>query len=99
MADVKPDIKPDEKKQKAAKLATKTVVKDKNNKKRIDSLKRYFIETKAEFKKIVWPTPKQVLNNTIVVLVMIVVVGAIIWILDGATSSALSAFLKHYSNS
>ena len=65
--------------------------------KRVAGLKRYFIETKAEFRKIVWPAPKQVLNNTVVVLAMIVFVGAIIWILDTASTTVLTTFLKKYS--
>lgn len=92
-----PDTKPDAKNAKAAKLAAKTAKKEKSNQKRMEGLRRYFIETKAEFKKIVWPAPKQVLNNTVVVLAMIVLVGAIIWILDAASSSALTMFLKKYS--
>jgi preprotein translocase subunit SecE len=62
-------------------------------KKQFEGLKRFFVETKSELKKIVWPTPKQVVNNTIIVLITILVVGAFIWILDAITSTTLSTLL------
>lgn len=43
---------------------------------------RFFKDAKSEFKKIVWPSKKQVLNNTIVVLVVMVIVGIAVWLLD-----------------
>jgi preprotein translocase subunit SecE len=93
MADVNPEVK----NIKSSKLTVKTTKKEKVNNKRVQLLKRYFIELRAEFRKIVWPAPKQVLNNTVVVIVMIIFVGVIIWLLDGASSYTLNAFLKHYS--
>lgn len=92
-----PEVKSDVKNVKANKIAVKTAKKEKTMDKRVAGLKRFFIETKAEFKKIVWPAPKQVLNNTVVVLAMIVFVGAIIWILDTASTTVLTTFLKKYS--
>ena len=71
--------------------------KEKVNKKRLDVIKRFYVETKAEFRKIVWPTPKTVVNNTIVVLVTIMVVGIFIWILDALSSTVLNAILKNYA--
>jgi len=47
---------------------------------------RFFKELKSEFKKIVWPTKKQVINNTIVVIVMVVICGAVICGFDAALS-------------
>ena len=43
---------------------------------------RYFRELRSELKKVVWPTPKQVLKNTLTVVVCILVVGAFIWLFD-----------------
>lgn len=45
---------------------------------------RFFREIRSEFKKIVWPSKKQVLNNTAVVLVFMVVCAIVIWLLDWA---------------
>ncbi len=46
------------------------------------SFVKYFKDAKSEFKKVVWPTRKQVFNNTVVVLVAIIVSGIAIWGLD-----------------
>lgn len=55
---------------------------------------RFFRDYKGEIKKIVWPTGKSVLRNTIVVLVMCVIVGAFIWLLDWGLSSLLKLILN-----
>ena len=38
--------------------------------------------TKSEFKKVVWPTKKQLINNTVIVIAALVVIGLIIFGLD-----------------
>ena len=43
---------------------------------------RYFRELRSELKKVVWPTPKQVLKNTLIVLACVIVVGLFIWAFD-----------------
>jgi len=43
---------------------------------------KFFRDLKSETKKIVWPTRKQVINNTLVVIVAVIVIGAFIWGLD-----------------
>lgn len=45
-------------------------------------LVRYFKDLKGEFKKIVWPSKKQVLNNTLVAIGCMAVVAALIFVLD-----------------
>ncbi len=45
-------------------------------------IKRWFREMRSELKKVVWPTKKQMVNNLIIVLVTIVIVGVCIWIMD-----------------
>lgn len=54
----------------------------------LQSLK-YFKDCKAEFKKVVWPTPKSTTNNTIVVIVVCLVAGLFIFGID-----SLFAFLN-----
>ncbi len=45
--------------------------------------KRSFIKDfKAELKKVVWPTPKQLLNNTIAVITIVFITAAIVFVLD-----------------
>lgn len=44
---------------------------------------------RGEIKKITWPTPKQTLRNTLVVLGMMIVVGIFVFLLDTAFSSVV----------
>jgi len=39
-------------------------------------------DTKAELKKVVWPTKKQIINNTLWVLVLVVMVAAVVLGID-----------------
>ena len=39
----------------------------------IDRVKRFFRDIKGEVKKIVWPSKKQVINNTVIVVIMVVI--------------------------
>ena len=45
-------------------------------------LKEYFKGIKLEMKKVVWPTKKQLLNHTLVVIAALIIVGLIIFGLD-----------------
>jgi len=56
--------------------------------------RKFFREYKSELKKVVWATPEQTLNNTILVAVSVVVCSVCIGILDLAFSSGLSALGK-----
>ncbi len=48
-----------------------------------NKVKRHFFKDfKAELKKVIWPTPKQLINNTIAVIVIVIIVGAIVFALD-----------------
>jgi len=48
----------------------------------INAIAKWFREVRSELKKVVWPSFEKTRQNTIVVMVYVVVVGAIIWILD-----------------
>lgn len=56
--------------------------KKENKTKKRGSVKKWLRELRSELKKVVWPTRSQVVNNTWVVLVCIVVVGIALWIFD-----------------
>ncbi|MCI8934008.1 MAG: preprotein translocase subunit SecE [Clostridiaceae bacterium] len=45
-------------------------------------ISKWFRELVSEGKKVVWPTWKQVVNNTLVVIGCILVVGVFVWALD-----------------
>lgn len=42
----------------------------------------FFKSFKAELKKVVWPTPKQLVNNTVAVLAIVVVTALMVFVLD-----------------
>ena len=44
--------------------------------------KRFFKDFKSELKKVIWPTPKQIVNNTIAVITIVIVTAVIVLILD-----------------
>ena len=46
------------------------------------AITKYFRELKSELKKVVWPTPQQLLKNTLVVVACVLVVGVFIWVFD-----------------
>ena len=55
---------------------------------------RWFKELKAELKKVSWPSWKQTLNNTWVVIVCVIVVGVFIWVFDAAASGVVGALIS-----
>ena len=54
------------------------------------AIARYFRELRSELKKVVWPTPKQVLKNTMVVLACVLIVGVFIWMLDFVAGTGIT---------
>ncbi len=49
---------------------------------------------KGELKKVVWPTKKQILNNTVVVLVFVAVCSVFIGALDFVFTQVLSLLVN-----
>lgn len=43
---------------------------------------RFFRDYKSEVKKIVWPGYKEVIKNTVIVLIMCLIIGLLIWAVD-----------------
>ena len=46
--------------------------------------KHFFKDFKAELKKVIWPTPKQLVNNTVAVITIVLITAAIVFVLDFA---------------
>lgn len=46
--------------------------------------KRFFRDTKAELKKVTWPTKDQLIHNTGVIIVFIIIITVILSVLDVA---------------
>ncbi len=56
----------------------KKEAKKENNKNK----KSFFKDFKAELKKVSWLTPKQLINNTIAVITIVIITAAIVFVLD-----------------
>ena len=56
-------------------------------------IRRYFRELRSELKKVVWPTPKQVGKNSLVVGACVLVVGVFIWLFDLVARTGISALI------
>lgn len=74
---------------KAEKKAEKNV-KEKKDKPSLGSrISAWFRAFRAEFRKIVWVTPRNVAINTAIVLVVVVIVAAVIGLLDYVFSTSI----------
>lgn len=62
--------------------------------KRMNGVKRFLSETRAEFKKIIWPSRHQVTTNTVVVLVTIAIIGAVVMAFDALCITGFNALVK-----
>ncbi|NPU85136.1 MAG: preprotein translocase subunit SecE [Syntrophaceae bacterium] len=47
-----------------------------------EKVKVFLAEAKAEFKKVTWPTPKQALASTSVVLVVVIIMSLFLGLVD-----------------
>ena len=56
-------------------------------------IRRYFRELRSELKKVVWPTPKQVLKNALIVLACVVLVGVFIWLFDFVAQFGINSLI------
>ena len=56
-------------------------------------IKQWFKETKAELKTVQWPTWKQTMNNTLIVLAFCVVVGICIFAFDALAGGLFTALI------
>jgi len=56
---------------------------------------RWFREMRSELKKVVWPTPKQIMNNTIVALTVMTCAAIVIWALDYIAGEIFIAIIRY----
>ena len=55
----------------------------KNENKNDNKVKKHFFKDfKAELKKVIWPTPKQLVNNTVAVVTIVIITAIIVFALD-----------------
>lgn len=57
---------------------------------------KYFKDAKGEFKKIVWPSKKQVWNNVAVILAMVLVFALLTWGIDYIFAFLRDLLLKQF---
>lgn len=55
---------------------------------------KWLKEMKSELKKVQWPTRKQTVNNTLIVIACVIVVGICIWIFDLVANEAIKAIIS-----
>ncbi len=60
-------------------------------------VKKYFRELKSELKKVVWPTPQQVLKNALVVCGCVLVVGIFIWLFDFVAGVGIEGLISLFN--
>ena len=69
--------------------------KDKKSKPGIfERAKKWLREMKSELKKVQWPSRKQTINNTLIVIACVIVVGIFIWIFDFVATGAIQALIS-----
>ena len=56
-------------------------------------LSKWFREMKSELKKVVWPSKSQMINNTLVVLACVLVVGVFIWLFDAIAGLVVNGII------
>ena len=54
----------------------------------------FFKEVKSELKKVVWPSKKQLINNTLIVIAAVLIIGVVIWVFDAIFQYGLFSFLQ-----
>ena len=60
----------------------------------MSKIKNWFIDAKAEFKKVVWPSFSKIKQNTIIVLVFVILVAVLIAALDWLFAWGIGALIK-----
>jgi len=81
----------DENKTTAPSKAEKTAVKKVEGRQSfLKRVAKWFREMKSELKKVVWPTGKQLLNNTLIVLGAVIVFGVLLFAFDWLAMKGVS---------
>lgn len=57
-------------------------------------MKNWFVEVRAELKRVVWPSFAKVRQNTFIVLVYVLIVGIVIWLLDWLFASGMNLLIN-----
>jgi preprotein translocase subunit SecE len=63
-------------------------------KEKFEVVKQFLREVKTELKKVTWPSRKDALSGTLVVLVAVFIIAIFLGIVDSALSNAIKELLK-----
>ena len=55
---------------------------------------KWLKEMKSELKKVQWPTKKQTVNNTVIVIACVLIVGLFIWVFDFVATSVIDLLIS-----
>ncbi len=58
---------------------------------------RWLREMRSELKKVQWPTWQQVLKNTGIVILCVLVIGIFIWVFDALAHAIIQALMNLFS--
>ena len=58
---------------------------------------KWFRDMKSELKKVQWPTRKQTINNTLIVIACVIVVGIFIALFDFVAGEAIGLLIKTFN--
>lgn len=67
----------------------------KNGKKKPNRVVKWFKDLKSEFHKVVWPTKKTVVNNTAVVVAVVVMSAVLVGLLDAGFLKLMNLVYNH----
>ena len=59
-----------------------------------DRFGRWLRELKSELKKVQWPSKKQTMNNTVIVIACVLAVGVFIWLFDFVAGGLIKALIN-----
>lgn len=59
-----------------------------------NSVTSFLSETKVELKKVTWPTKQELISNTIVVIIAVILSAGLIWIIDSIFSVLFRMLLQ-----
>ena len=55
---------------------------------------RWFREMRSELKKVVWPSKSQLVNNTLIVIASVLVIGAFVWAFDAVANLVVQGIIS-----
>lgn len=67
---------------------------NKNTSAKKNKAMKFFRETKSEMKKVYWPSKDQLVHNTVVILVFIIITTLVLSLLDAGFEKILSFIVK-----